>query len=88
MPTLADFRRSYSFSPAHDGKHKYIATEKNTGRSVMFGDINYQQYKDRLGHYSSLDHHDEKRRESFRIRSNRFKDDIGSAGWFAYHLLW
>jgi hypothetical protein len=88
MIPLASIRKAYDFLPANDGKHKYVAIEKATGHRIKFGDINYEHYKDRLGHYARLDHHDEKRRDNFRSRSRRFENAIGTAGWFAYHLLW
>ncbi len=59
-------------------------------RKVHFGDSNYQQYHDKLGHYKSLDHNDEKRRELYRARhgANNFHKIKGSASWFSWNILW
>jgi len=57
---------------------------------TSFGDKRYQHYKDRFGYYSNLDHHDIKRRNNYRKRS----EGIGnlknpySGNFWAYHFLW
>lgn len=78
------------FQIAHDGKHKYNALllVKNRIQKIPFGDIHYQQYHDKIGYYSELDHKDPKRRESFRRRHAKNAIHKYSAGWFAYHYLW
>ena len=73
-------------------KSKYLAILKNkpTGekRRIPFGQKGYQQYFDKLGHYSAWDHNDEKRKDNW-IR--RYKDNIKhkfSSGYFAERILW
>lgn len=58
------------------------------GKRVYFGDQRYQQFHDKIGYYSFLDHNDHKRRESYWNRHGRSKDKLGTAGWFALHVLW
>jgi hypothetical protein len=40
--------------------------ENGKKHSFNFGDINYQQYNDKIGLYKRLDHNDKKRRELYR----------------------
>ena len=68
------------------GNKKYVAIVD--GKRVPFGDSRYQQYHDKLGHWSSLDHNDPERRKRFRKRFAKSADAVGTAGWFSYHVLW
>ena len=75
-------------------KYKYTAILPNR-RRVNFGDKRYQQYKDKIGMYSYLDHRDLKRRALYRIRHAaitanglRAIDVKYSPAWFSYHYLW
>lgn len=57
------------------------------GKKIYFGDRNYQQYHDKLGHYKSLDHNDAKRRKLYHKR--HAKDyPRGSADYFSKRILW
>lgn len=73
-------------------KSKYVGILKNkkTGekKRIPFGMKGYQQYHDKLGHYSHLNHNDEKRRKHWIARH---KSNIGhkfSSAWFSYRFLW
>ena len=57
-------------------------------RKVYFGQRPYEQYKDRIGYYSDLDHGDPVRRKNFKSRFERIRHNIGSAAWFSDKLLW
>lgn len=81
----------YKPFPAKDGKHKYsvyVKSETGGPKLIHFGAIDYEQYRDRLGHYSSKDHNDPKRRASYRARHNGEQYDKDKAGWWAWHKLW
>jgi hypothetical protein len=54
---------------------------------VSFGDKRYQQYYDKLGHYSELNHMDDKRRLNY---YKRFGKDVkeGTAKYFSHKYLW
>jgi hypothetical protein len=70
-------------------KNKKYDVFKNNEYITSFGDKRYQQYKDRLGHYSYLDHKDKDRRENYRSRHKN--DNINNpnyAGYWAYNFLW
>lgn len=68
-------------------KHKKYDVFNKEKKVLSFGDKRYQQYKDKIGHYSHLDHLDKKRRELYYKRHN--KDyGIHSADWFSKKFLW
>lgn len=65
------------------------------GKIVHFGALGYQQYHDKIGLYSSLDHNDIKRRKRYRDRHKKIM--IGSIpayrikytpAWFSWYYLW
>lgn len=61
-----------------EGYQIYVSTRKNKKYDVYdgdkyitsFGDSRMEHYRDKLGHYSHLNHNDKKRRDAFK---NRFK---------------
>lgn len=73
-------------------KHKYVAVlkHKRTGqtRQVPFGDKNYQHYRDKLGHYSQLNHLDEERRRRFWLRHAQNAQYKYSSAWWSAKCLW
>jgi hypothetical protein len=78
-------------------KYKVIITMKNGSKKVVqFGDKRYQQYKDRIGLYTHLDHNNPVRRRRYRIRHGEIKLKDGrrainvkySPAWFSWHFLW
>lgn len=76
--------------PSSRKNKKYKATIKHyTGEtvSIHFGDSRYQQYKDKIGHYSHLDHNDKERRKRFRARHKYNKDEY-SPTYFSWTYLW
>lgn len=66
------------------------------GTITYFGDKRYQQYHDKIGFYSNLDHNDKQRREKYRKRVRGIKNKQGkytykipfTANWYSYHYLW
>ena len=86
-----DFKKS-----TRKGK-KYMVVAPN-GKTIHFGDIKMQQYKDTtgLGLYTHLNHNDEKRRASYLARAKGIKDKNGnltwknknSANYYAVRWLW
>lgn len=65
---------------------KYFGMVNN--KRVYFGSTSHEHYFDKIGYYSNANHYDEKRRKSFQARFKHCKDNVGSACWFSYHLLW
>ncbi len=74
---LAPSRRKWKKYDAYNKKGEYI---------VSFGDKRYSQYKDKIGHYSSKDHKDIKRKNSYYARHG--KATPLSAKWFSHKFLW
>ena len=67
----------------------YVISKKGNPKIIHFGDTRYQQYKDKLGRYSSLDHLDKKRRAKYRKRhSNDNINNPNYPGYWSYHKLW
>ena len=66
-------------------KHKKYMVRVN-GKLVHFGDNRYQQYRDKIGLYSMLDHGDKERRK--RYYSRHGKAVKHSAKWFSHKYLW
>jgi hypothetical protein len=78
-------------------KHKYDAVLKNTktgeNRRIPFGGKHpdgtpYDQFEDRIGHYSEYDHGDQKRRDRWLKRHSRNTDYKFSSAWFSKEYLW
>lgn len=68
-------------------KNKKYDVFKNGKYLVSFGDVRYEQYYDKLGHYSHLNHLDEKRKSNYYSRfGNDAKKD--SAKYFSHMYLW
>jgi hypothetical protein len=72
-----------------DKKGKKLMTVVN-GKKIHFGAAGYQHYFDRTGLLSSLNHLDEKRRQSYLKRSGGIgrTEDPTSANWHARNILW
>ena len=64
---------------------KYYAMVK--GRKVHFGSRFHQQYKDKMGYYSSMDHKDIRRKNLFYLRHGKNAEE-GTPLWFASKILW
>jgi len=59
---------------------------KINNKTVHFGDNRYQQYKDKIGLYSKLDHGDKERRKRYYMRHG--KAVKYSPKWFSHKYLW
>lgn len=62
-------------------KYSVYVIKNGSKRLIHFGDRSMQQYKDKLGNYSSKDHLDPKRRKSYLARSKGIKDGNGNLTW-------
>jgi hypothetical protein len=85
------------------GKYNYEKSDKKNkklkvvvnGKTIHFGDIRYQHFKDKTGIHKNLDHGDDKRRKNYLNRSSFQKDKDGltkdnpnSANYHARRILW
>ena len=76
-------KKYYALIPSAVNANATVRTRK-----VYFGDVRYEHYKDKLGHYKDLDHNSTKRREMYKKRMEKNRHAVGTAGWFADQLLW
>tara|TARA_R110000737_G_scaffold319598_1_gene330873 strand:- start:28 stop:297 length:270 start_codon:yes stop_codon:yes gene_type:complete len=75
-------------SPIKTKKYTIIIMDKNKKRKVIhFGARGMQQYKDKIGLYSSLDSLDESRRKAFYDRFGKTNDKT-SALYYSAKFLW
>lgn len=58
-----------------------IKTDEGKTKLIHFGDSRMQQFKDKLGHYSDLDHGDKERRRRYLARAKGIKDKNGNLTW-------
>ena len=65
----------------------YVKGPNGNPRLIHFGARGMGQYKDKLGHYSSMDHGDLKRKKSYYARHGRATSK-DSAKWFSHKYLW
>ena len=65
----------------------YVKGKTGNPRLIHFGDSRYQQFKDKLGAYSKLDHNDLKRKKAYYSRhGNATSKD--SAKYWSHKILW
>lgn len=79
------------FEQPTTGYKKYEAVLQNElgeVKRVGFGDRRYEQYHDKIGKYSQLDHNDPKRRRAWDARHKPDQAPQYSPTWFAKHFLW
>jgi hypothetical protein len=76
-------------APSTRQHKKYDVYTKKGKYVVSFGDNRYQQYKDKFGYYSYLNHGDSSRRANYRSRHSKdYIDDPSYAGFWSWHFLW
>jgi hypothetical protein len=74
-------------SNAQNKKYSVYVMRDGRRRLIHFGDLRYQHYRDKLGHYARLDHNDERRRELWYARHGR-TSDRDTAKYWAATVLW
>lgn len=78
----------YTIKPSQKQTKKYDVYI-NDKYLLSFGDRRYQQYYDKFGYYSHLNHNDVKRRKQYRSRHrNDYIDNPNYAGYWSWHYLW
>jgi len=65
----------------------YVKGANDKPKLIHFGDKRYGQYKDKLGHYKSLDHGDPKRRKAYYSRHGPAPDKNTPKYW-SHKILW
>lgn len=80
----------FRISKSNNKKYDAILINKHTNniKIIPFGDIRYEQFYDKLGKYSYLNHNNKDRQKKYIERHQNDIDNKFSSGWFAYHYLW
>lgn len=75
-------------APAVRKGKKYSVYNKSNGKYITsFGALNYEHFKDKIGHYKSLNHLDKQRRKLYFQRHGHTTDKT-SAKYFSNKFLW
>ena len=74
-------------SSTKNKKYSVYVMKEGRKRLIHFGDSRYPQYRDKLGHFSKLDHGDKKRRDLYYARHGP-SNDKNSARYFSHKFLW
>jgi hypothetical protein len=71
-------------------KNKKYDVYHNGKYLLSFGDSRMEQYEDKFGHYSKLDHHDQQRRKNFKSRFKKLIDEnnINTPTYWSNKYLW
>lgn len=91
-------RLSFSIGPGYKKYAVRVVSPSGSARTVTFGDRRFQHYRDRtpLRAWTSLDHGDMERRESYRHRHRGILTKSGkpahtvpfSPSWMSMRFLW
>jgi len=89
MPEKDDNKPLYKpfKSKAKNKKYSVYVMKNGSKRLIHFGDSRYPQFRDRLGHYSSKDHRDPKRKKAYYARHGE-ETDKNTARYWAHRILW
>lgn len=75
-------------SKAKNKKYSVYVKSKTGGKKLIhFGDSRYQQFKDKLGHFSKLDHNDPKRKKAYYSRHGKATSK-DTAKYWSHKILW
>jgi len=65
----------------------YVKGNNGRPKLIHFGDKRYGQFKDKIGHYSNLDHGDKKRRDNYYSRHGKATSK-DTAKYWSHKILW
>ena len=74
-------------SKAKNKKYSVYVMKNGNKKLIHFGDSRYGQFKDKLGHYKTLDSNDPKRRQLYYKRHGQ-TNDINTAKYWSHKILW
>jgi hypothetical protein len=86
----------YSFHKKLDGVDFYAPSTMKykkydayvDGKKYSFGDIRYEQFRDKIGYYSNLNHNNKLRRVQYVNRHKNDRLNEYSPGYFSMYYLW
>eukprot|EP01046_Picozoa_sp_COSAG06_P009247 COSAG06_NODE_480_length_15163_cov_50.478757_10_plen_87_part_00 len=65
----------------------YVKGKNGRPKLIHFGDKRYGQFKDKIGHYSNLDHGDKKRKDNYYARHGKATSK-DTAKYWSHKILW
>ena len=74
-------------SKAKNKKYSVYVMKGEKKRLIHFGDSRYEQFKDKIGYFSHLDHGDKKRKKNYYSRHGE-TDDKNTAKYWSHKFLW
>lgn len=74
-------------SKAKNKKYSVYVMKGEKKRLIHFGDSRYEQFKDKIGYFSHLDHGDKKRKKNYYSRHGE-TDDKNTAKYWSHKILW
>ena len=74
-------------SSSKNKKYSVYVMKGDKKRLIHFGDSRYGQFKDKLGHFKSLDHGDVKRKNNYYSRHGQ-STDKNTAKYWSHKILW
>ena len=74
-------------SKAKNKKYSVYVMKGDKKRLIHFGDSRYEQYKDKIGDFSHLDHGDKKRKKKYYLRHGK-TNDKNTAKYWSHKILW
>lgn len=85
-----------AITPATKKYSVMVKDENGNSHIIHFGDRNMQHYHDKIGHWSSLNHNDKKRRTAYLARARGIKNkkgeytylDKNSSNYWSVNMLW
>ncbi len=91
--------KNIKYKPFYDSKitppNKKYSVYVAGGKLIHFGDRNMEQYHDKIGRWSSLNHGDKERRKRYLARAKGIKNkngyswkDRNSPNYYSVHYLW
>ena len=74
-------------SKAKNKKYSVYVMKGDKKRLIHFGDSRYEQYKDKIGDFSHLDHGDKKSKKKYYLRHGK-TNDKNTAKYWSHKILW
>ena len=74
-------------SKAKNKKYSVYVMKGGKKRLIHFGDSRYEQFKDKIGEFSHLDHGDKKRKKNYHSRHGK-TNDKNTAKYWSHKILW
>lgn len=83
-------KKIIGFEKSLNPKKKYDAyiQDDDIIKKISFGDSRYEQFHDKIGKWSHLDHNNENRRRLYKLRHEKDRHIKFTPGWLSDTFLW